>query len=922
MKKLCLIMTFVPFFHLVYAQDLTAIIQTGDASINSVMIDHSARVALTESHPFFSYMLNGKDYPEPESVSLTEEGKWSVRLSKHLSGELQESDFAGKGIKYVLSLKNNGRDTIFLENIVPFGADGKSVYITATGPWELARAKLFRPGYGPVRVILPDNAWEMGYGSAHLENGATLCGISRRTGYEGSVRARYQTLIPPGGNVEYTFWLDAFTGSWQEGLRLMFQERWLYDLENFDNSLYNRDDLGWIRHAYVIFLEFAWDQAFYSRDNGIYHVDEQISHGKELFGGYDVIGIWPTWPRLGLDERNLFDLYRDMPGGLMQLRSVSEYIRNHNARFFISYNQWDESTRQENHFEALTRLIRAVEADGVVLDATGKSSPDLQESADKARPGVIMYSEGMAIPLDMPRIVAGRVHDAIQYQPELNLNKMIKPEFGIFRVCHIKDGRLHREVAISFFNGIGTEIINFAPGRPAWIDEELAYLGRTTMILRENSTVFNNPDWVPLVETATDSIWVNRWTDGQKDIYTIYSLIPEGYAGPLFPAEKRTGYHFVSLWNHEEIELVESGGLTYIPVSIESFNKADLGTRNEGSNECVAMFPLMMSASRKGDSVSIQSDQGYAIKVWKGDPGYQADFYTIPSGNQSICFRDSFGNYQDKIVLQLFDRDELKDECILKWIPGKPWLISVSRPAGMYSKVPDGMVFIPGGTFRFNPDVPDQFIPYPDYPGNEVRINSFCIDKFPVTNSDYFRFVTESGYMPGDTSNYLRHWHNGKYSRGTDNLPVVYISYEDALAYASWAGKRLPTEKEWQFAAQGTDGRTWPWGDKFRKDLCNDGKKGLMPVRTWPKGCNQFGVCDLTGNAWQITNDLYSNGSHRFVIIRGGSCFNPASSEWYLKGGPRPLDNTQMLLMVSPGFDRCSTVGFRCVADIALKPDL
>jgi hypothetical protein len=252
-----------------------------------------------------------------------------------------------------------------------------------------------------------------------------------------------------------------------------------------------------------------------------------------------------------------------MPGGLKMLRSLSEMARAHNTKFFISYNQWDESTRPVNHLEELTRIIRDVEADGVVLDATGRSSPDLQQAADKARPGVIMYSEGMAIPLDMPRIVSGRVHDAIQFQPELNLNKFIKPEFGIFRVCHIKDGKLHREAAISLFNGIGTEIINFAPGRPAWIDEELACLGKTTMILRENTSAFNNPDWIPLIETLRDSIWVNKWRDGQKEIFTIYSLIPEGYSGPLFCTEKRTGCHFVSLWNHEEIEPVVSGQYVY-----------------------------------------------------------------------------------------------------------------------------------------------------------------------------------------------------------------------------------------------------------------------------------------------------------------------------------------------------------------------
>jgi iron(II)-dependent oxidoreductase len=899
-----------------YAQQPTGIIWDNSTGIQSVLIKGAEPVSLSDPQPFFSYMINGIDHPAPESVTLVEDGKWSVKLYDHLAGDIKKVAFNGKGIKYKMALENKGTDTVILENIVPLGADNDNIYITATGPWDLARAKLFRPGYGPIRVILPDNAWEMGYGSASLNNGTTLCAIARRTGYEGSVRRRYQTFIPPGGKVEYVFYMDTYQGVWQEGLRMMFQDRWLYDMEYFDNSLYNRDDLKWIRHAYVIFLEFAWDQAFYSRDDGLYRLEEQIIKGKSMFGGYDVIGIWPTWPRLGLDERNQFDLYRDMPGGLKMLKTLADKTRENNTKFFIAYNPWDEDTRQENPMDALSQIIRSIGADGVVLDTRGKSSLELQEAADKARPGVIMYSEGMAIPLDMPGIISGRVHDAIQFQPELNLNKLIKPEFGIFRVCHIKDGNLHREVAISFFTGIGTEIINFAPGRPAWIDEDLLYLGKTTMILRENTSAFNDPTWIPLIETLRDSIWVNRWTDGRKEIYTVYSLIPEGYSGPLFHAEQSPAYHFVSLWNHEDIEPMTFGDSVYIPVSIDAFKKADLGTRREGSNECIARFPVLLNASRKGDSIIIRSEQGYHIKVWKGNPGYQNDFFTLHSGNHSLSFRNVFGDYEDKIVLQLLDQNELIDECILRWPSGKPWIISVSNPTVLYSNVPDGMAFIPGGRFIFEPSAPDQFIPYPDYTRSETEVRSFCIDKYPVTNSDYYRFVKGSGYIPEDTTNYLRHWQNGKYPHGTDDYPVVYVSYEDALAYASWAGRRLPTEKEWQYAAQGSDGRIWPWGNEFLKRLCNDGKKGLMPVKTWPKGCNQYGVCDLTANVWQMTNDLYSNGSHRFLIIRGGSYYNPASSEWYIKGGPRPLNQTQMLLMVSPGFDRCSTVGFRCAADI------
>ena len=77
-----------------------------------------------------------------------------------------------------------------------------------------------------------------------------------------------------------------------------------------------------------------------------------------------------------------------------------------------------------------------------------------------------------------------------------------------------------------------------------------------------------------------------------------------------------------------------------------------------------------------------------------------------------------------------------------------------------------------------------------------------------------------------------------------------------------------------------------------------------------------YGVIDLVGNVWQTTNDMYFNGTSYFTVIRGGSYFNPESSTWYIQGGPQPLDRTQIMLLVSPGFDRSETVGFRCVKDI------
>jgi formylglycine-generating enzyme required for sulfatase activity len=200
-----------------------------------------------------------------------------------------------------------------------------------------------------------------------------------------------------------------------------------------------------------------------------------------------------------------------------------------------------------------------------------------------------------------------------------------------------------------------------------------------------------------------------------------------------------------------------------------------------------------------------------------------------------------------------------------------------------------------------------------------VKVDSFLIDRYPVTNAQYFEFILNSGYRPADTTRYLRHWESGTFRQGQEKYPVVYVSSEDMLAYCKWAQKRLPTEAEWQLAAQGTDKRKWPWGEEFHGTYCNNSFGRPTPVDGFPKGQSPFGVFDMVGNVWQVTGDMYFNGSNYFSIIRGGSYYKPESSWWYIQGGPQQLDKTQILLMVSPGYDRSSTVGFRCVKDIDKK---
>lgn len=883
----------------------------------SVSLSDNTVIDLDGTIPLFSFVAGNK-YFTSESVNVdTSNGSYTQMFSGNLRVTTSVPVINDGILRAGLLFENKGRDTIVISNIVPFGEEKSSVFITGDGPDGLARAALFRREFRPVRVILPDNAWELGYSSFSISAGNSLCALARRSAVNGSVKKRYETLLPPGTSTEYTLYVELFTGEWQEGLRLMFRDRYLYDLEKFDNSLYERDDLAWIRESYIVVLTMAWDRDFYDRLNRKYTYAEFLRKGMKYFDSIDVFGIWPTWPRLGLDKRNQWDLYRDLPGGLTHLNNLARISRVSGTRFFIAYNPWDQSTKEENHHKGMASLIRSIEADGVVLDIMGSSSAQLQASADSVRAGVIMYPEGMAVPKDMPGIIAGRVHNAIYYSPELNLNKLIKPDFSIFRVCDVGEDVNHREIAIAFFNGYGTELNMFRPGgRDENHEADMEYLARTTFILRQNNDAFLDQDWTPLLETLRDDIYVNRWNSGLKTIYTILNMDEEGISDNIFKTPYDNNKHYVSLWHHENIVPERESLTSILPVNAEGWPSTFSGTRMEGSVDCIAEFPVILKSVVKGDSLRIKSSENGKIQIWKGNPSYNIDPIEFDAVNDTILsISGLFGFFEGKIVIQLLNNERLADENIIKIKGGSPWLISEVKPTLRAVGVPSGMVLVPGADISFSVTSREEFIPYPPAERHE-RVDSFLIDIYPVTNSDYYEFIINSGYVPADTNRYLRHWEGGIYRQGQERYPVVYVSYEDMKAYAHWADKRLPTEAEWQLAAQGVDGRKWPWGNEFHATYCNNAFNRPTPVDAFPRGQSPYGLTDLVGNVWQMTNDMYFNGNNYFTVIRGGSFFNPESSNWYIQGGPQALDRTQIMLLVSPGFDRSETVGFRCVKDI------
>ena len=248
------------------------------------------------------------------------------------------------------------------------------------------------------------------------------------------------------------------------------------------------------------------------------------------------------------------------------------------------------------------------------------------------------------------------------------------------------------------------------------------------------------------------------------------------------------------------------------------------------------------------------------------------------------------------------------------------------------------MVLVPAGIFSFGTDRRDAAggalsvgIPKPWYadenPRQQVFLKAFYMDRYEVTNRRYKVYVDATGAMPP------AYWRGNGFPEGRDDHPVTGVNWFDAANFCEWAGKRLPTEKEWERAARGVNGNQYPWGNEFHIENANlaakaGGKTKIVKVGSFPGGVSPEGVYDLIGNVWEWTADSYGpykGGGYRsprydgrYKVLRGASAayighFPGVSYDEVLKKYSRGGYRQPAL----PD-DTAEDVGFRCVG--AKKP--
>lgn len=210
------------------------------------------------------------------------------------------------------------------------------------------------------------------------------------------------------------------------------------------------------------------------------------------------------------------------------------------------------------------------------------------------------------------------------------------------------------------------------------------------------------------------------------------------------------------------------------------------------------------------------------------------------------------------------------------------------------AKVMSDMTFVQAGEFIYGSSKDEQ----------KITLGDFYIDIHEVTNRKYKEFVKATERKEP------RGWFIYGYKKDEVDHPITLVNYKDADDYCKWAGKRLPTEEEWERAARGTDGRRYPWGNEWTRGRANTSLSGLVgttPVGSYPDGKSPVGAFDMAGNLWEWTSsdftDPLSQATAKAKVVRGGSWgLTHRFASTYFRVGYNP---TTVI----------NNIGFRCARD-------
>jgi hypothetical protein len=479
----------------------------------------------------------------------------------------------------------------------------------------------------------------------------------------------------------------------------------------------------------------------------------------------------------------------------------------------------------------LADFVDAIAADGLYLDTMKEGSGSLRETLDQHKPGVVFESQSFA-PLDS--LHAHHMCWAELYQdteaPGVLRNKWFERrhmQHVIHRWHHDHTG----ELQLAWMNGAGIVVWeNIFGSWNGWSDRDASYLRLMSAVQHQYADYFIEGDWTPLVETAVAGVYATTWDWRGNCLWT---LVNRNHDWQRDVPIRSTARHCFDLMAGRCLEPDSTANV-----------RIDLPPRGLGA---VLTVPIGSTPPELTTFLETQA------RVW------QSISMNATNVHREIVLTDVAGAVKGSNPRSL-EYERHVDYRV--------------RECGFYVGADAG-----GVTGNALPALHQdaQLV-------ETCRLVPCAVDTASVTNAQFYRFMQETDYAPRHAENFLKEWCGNAPREETLERPVVWIDLADARVFSRWAGGRLPTEQEWQHAAE--------------RDALD-----FSAVRVWN---------------W--TESVRTDGRTRFCMLKGGADFLAGGSKWYADGGVRPPRFAAKYLLLWAGLDRCGTVGFRCAYPDRLAP--